>query len=79
MRINLLEIIKSLPADNFKGIGTAVGYTTIYDYLKYHYGIDNRNLIYSLLNQLNDEGLITIHRLENNNDKRDIIIAVTLP
>jgi len=78
MKINLLEIIKSLPIRNYDKLGNVIGFVDIFNYLKTHYAIDNQDLICSYLDKLENDGLIKIHRLEDDNDKLDLIIAIEL-
>lgn len=75
MKINLLEIIKRLPHNNFKNIGYAVGFGDILEYLNFHHGIDSQEMVSFYLNQLAKDGLVQIHKLD---DETDIIIAVSV-
>ena len=78
MKINLLEIIKELPYNNYEGIGYAVGFADIFSYLKTHHGIDSQDMLNFHLNQMSKDGLLQLHRMDNDSDENDIIIAVSL-
>lgn len=75
MKINLLGVIKGLPRTNYEGIGYAVGFGDIFNYLNQHSGINSQEMVNFYLNQLAKDGLIQIHKLD---DETDIIVAVSV-
>ncbi|WP_425057653.1 hypothetical protein SCACP_21730 [Sporomusa carbonis] len=78
MQINLLEIIKTLPVDNFTDIGYIVTFSRILEYLALYHGMDNQDILCIELNKLAKNNLIKIHHAFDNNDETDVIIGVSL-
>lgn len=78
MNIDLLKIIKELPRANYKGIGYAVGFGDIFDCLNLHHGINSQEMVNFYLNQLAKDGLVQLHRMDDNSDEHDVIVAVSV-
>lgn len=78
MQINLLEIIRSLPADNFTNIGVIVTFDNILKYLSIYHGMDNKDILHAELNKMAKNNLIKIYRAFDQNDDSDVIVGVSL-
>lgn len=73
MKINLIDILKSLPMHNWKDKGFAINHSDIYDAVKL-LGLDNSDILNCELRKLSDAGIIEL--LSDENFDENLIFAV---
>lgn len=71
--INLIDMLKSLPMNNYRDIGLAISYSDIFNALE-SIGFDNKDKLNYELKKLSDNGVIELFCM--NDFDKDLIYAV---
>lgn len=73
MKINLVDILKSLPMHNWKNKGLTISYSDIYSAVE-PLGLDNKDILNCELRKLSDAGIIEL--LSDESFDKDLCFAV---